>query len=318
MTAPVPDARVYADFAGLDALKRSAKSNDPAAVRQVAKQLESVFARMMIKSMRDAVGTDPIFGSDEEKTYQGMFDDQLSVDMTRGRGLGLADMLVHQLQRLGAAGANGAPSNEGGARAPAAAATAAPPTAASGPTAAERESFVRDLWPDAQQAGQQLGVDPRNLIAQAALETNWGKSMPRDANGTSSNNLFGVKAGGPWTGGSVTADTQEYQAGTAVNTAAQFRSYDNRAQSLQNYVQLIRGNARYAGALNTGSNVQAFATALQRGGYATDPQYARKVSAVASTVAATMAAAASQPQLSGADGFKVDADLPMTGANREL
>src|SRR4029077_11649895 len=93
-------ADVYTDFAGLTALKKDARSNDPDALRQVAKQYESLFARMMIKSMRDAVGKDPIFGSDEEQTYQEMYDDQLSIEMTKGHGLGLADMLVRQLQKL--------------------------------------------------------------------------------------------------------------------------------------------------------------------------------------------------------------------------
>ena len=100
MTVPVgsSSADVYTDFAGLTALKKDVRTNDPNALRQVAKQYESLFARMMIKSMRDAVGKDPIFGSDEGQTYQEMYDDQLSIEMTKGRGLGLADMLVRQLQ----------------------------------------------------------------------------------------------------------------------------------------------------------------------------------------------------------------------------
>src|SRR5258708_32334022 len=101
MTVPAgsSSADVYTDFAGLAALKKDVRTNDPNALRQVAKQYESLFARMMIKSMRDAVGKDPIFGSDEGQTYQEMYDDQLSIEMTKGRGLGLADMLVRQLQK---------------------------------------------------------------------------------------------------------------------------------------------------------------------------------------------------------------------------
>src|ERR1700761_1511898 len=102
-------ADTYTDFTGLQALKRAAAKNDPSAVRKVAQQFESMFTRMMLKSMRDAVGTDPIFGSDQEKMYQGMYDDQLALQMSKGRGLGLADMLVKQLQRLGAAGSAAAP-----------------------------------------------------------------------------------------------------------------------------------------------------------------------------------------------------------------
>src|SRR6201996_5593766 len=106
-------ADTYTDFSGLQALKRAAAKNDPAAVRKVAQQFESMFTRMMLKSMRDAVGTDPIFGSDQEKMAQGMYDDQLALQMSKGRGLGLADMLVRQLQRLGVAGATAAPGSTG-------------------------------------------------------------------------------------------------------------------------------------------------------------------------------------------------------------
>ena len=102
--APVNNAALYGDFAGLEKLKSGAARNDPTAVRQVARQFESLFARMMIKSMRDAIGRDPIFGSDQAQTYQGMFDDQLSLELTKGKGLGLADMLVRQLQQAGATG----------------------------------------------------------------------------------------------------------------------------------------------------------------------------------------------------------------------
>jgi len=287
MTTPVSDASTYADFAGLDSLKKGASQNDPAAIRQVAKQFESLFAHMMIKSMRDAVGKDPIFGSDQEQMYQSMFDDQLSVEMTRGHGLGLADMLIRQLQRLGVSGANGATNSSSSGSSATTSAGASGTTnktsASTSPTAssADQASFIKDLWPEAQRAAQQLGVDPRGLLAQAALETNWGRNVPRDASGRSSNNLFGVKATSEWSGASVSASTREFQNGSAATTTGQFRAYGSRAESFQDYVSMLSNNPRYTTALNTGSNVQAFATALQRGGYATDPDYARKVSAIA-------------------------------------
>jgi peptidoglycan hydrolase FlgJ len=311
MTLPVnssapSSADVYTDFAGLTALKKDARMNDPDALRQVAKQYESMFARMMIKSMRDAVGKDPMFGSDEEQTYQEMYDDQLSIEMTKGHGLGLADMLVRQLQKLSGGGKTDASQEAKGASGAAGAAALQQAAAAKAnlrkyqgpdshngssgsavvPVASPQAqaSFISDLWPAAQQAGQQLGIDPRNLIAQAALETNWGTRVPHDAQGRSTNNLFGVKAGAQWNGTSVAAGTQEYENGTAVSTTGQFRAYDSREQSFQDYVTLLRGNPRYAAALNTGSNVHAFASALQRGGYATDPDYASKVTAIAAAV----------------------------------
>jgi flagellar protein FlgJ len=311
MTLPVnssapSSADIYTDFAGLTALKKDARTNDPDALRQVAKQYESMFARMMIKSMRDAVGKDPMFGSDEEQTYQEMYDDQLSIEMTKGHGLGLADMLVRQLQKLSGGGKTDASQEAKGASGAAGAAALQQQAGAKanlhkyqGPDSRNgssgsavvpvaspqaQASFISDLWPAAQEAGQQLGIDPRNLIAQAALETNWGTRVPHDSQGRSTNNLFGVKAGAQWNGASVAAGTQEYENGTAISTTGQFRAYDSREQSFQDYVTLLRGNPRYAGALNTGSNVHAFASALQRGGYATDPDYATKVTAIAAAV----------------------------------
>ncbi|HEY6927206.1 MAG TPA: flagellar assembly peptidoglycan hydrolase FlgJ, partial [Steroidobacteraceae bacterium] len=301
--------------------------NDPDALRQVAKQYESLFARMMIKSMRDAVGKDPMFGSDQEQSYQEMYDDQLSIELTKGKGLGLADMLVKQMQKLAAAGKT-ATTSPAGAPSQAAAAPGrpsatglrmfketgstehgAPAPSISSPASSQTQAdFISDLWPAAQEAGQQLGVDPRNLIAQAALETNWGTRVPHDASGRSSNNLFGMKTGGRWNGASVAAGTQEYQNGIAVSTTGQFRAYDNRAQSFQDYVALLRNSPRYAAALNTGSNVHAFAAALQRGGYATDPDYASKVSSLAGSINPQLATR--EPPLKSASARPIN---PLTG-----
>jgi len=330
MTLPIDKAGadVYTDFAGLTALKRSVRNNDPEAVRQVAKQYESLFARMMIKSMRDAVGKDPLFGSDQEQSYQEMYDDQLSIELTKGKGLGLADILVRQMQHLTGGGKTDGKTDATGKQAAAGTAAIAPqaanktglrlfkensPASSSGHAAAPvtseaQTSFITDLWPAAQQAGQQLGVDPRNLIAQAALETNWGTRVPRDANGRSSNNLFGMKAGGQWNGASVTTGTQEYENGSAISTTGQFRAYDSRAQSFQDYVSLLRNSPRYTAALNTGSNSLAFATALQRGGYATDPDYAGKVSSIASSISSHLATL--EPALKSASARPIN---PMTG-----
>src|SRR5215469_6177449 len=142
MTAPVNNASIYGDFAGLEKLKAGAAHNDPQAVRLVAKQFESLFARMMIKSMRDAIGKDPIFGSDQAQTYQSMFDDQLSQQMTQGKGLGLADMLMRQLQHAGAVqgGAQGGAAQGGTATSTATGTSRAAPTRPA--SSAEQASFI--------------------------------------------------------------------------------------------------------------------------------------------------------------------------------
>jgi flagellar protein FlgJ len=282
------EAPAYTDIAGLSKLKRAAGNNDPAAIRTVAQQFESMFTRMMLKSMRDATGRDPMFGSDQEDMYQGMADDQLSVQLSKGKGLGLADMLVRQLQKMGVKGADEAGSTAAaGAKATAAYTSTQKASAATTSAAASdaaKTSFVQDLWPQAQQAGQLLGVDPRHLLAQAALESNWGRNVPQDSAGRSSNNLFGIKASADWTGATVTSGTQEFRGGAPTNTAAQFKAYATPAQSFQDYVALLRNNPRYSTALNTGGDLQAFASGLQRGGYATDPDYASKIAAVAGSL----------------------------------
>jgi flagellar protein FlgJ len=309
-SAATASADTYTDFSGLKALKLAAAKNDPSAVRKVAQQFESMFTRMMLKSMRDAVGTDPIFGSDQEKMYQGMYDDQLALQLSKGRGLGLADMLVRQLQRLGVPGAGSAATGTGAAgtalKAPAVHSSGVKPTLPTASTATQQK-FIQGLWPQAQQAGEQLGVAPSNLLAQAALETNWGRNLPHDGSGHSSNNLFGVKATASWAGASVQAPTTEMSAQTATTQMAPFRSYADATQSFQDYVSILRNNPRYAAALNTGADARAFATGLQHGGYATDPDYARKVSAVANNISGHLAMT-----LRGLTALKSGSDLPTT------
>ncbi len=161
-TLPIPaeaSADTYTDFSGLQALKRAAAKNDPSAVRKVAQQFESMFTRMMLKSMREAVGTDPIFGSDQEKMYQGMYDDQLALQMSKGRGLGLADMLVRQLQRLGvpgagaASGASGVSGTAAGLKMPAVGAAPLAGKSLPAASATTQQNFIQGMWPQAQQAG---------------------------------------------------------------------------------------------------------------------------------------------------------------------
>lgn len=308
MTIAPADTPVYTDLKGLSSLKRGAAMKDPAAIRKVAQQFESMFTRMMLKSMRDAAGTDPMFGSDQQKMYQDMADDQLSVQLSKGKGLGLADMLIRQLQKMGVAGAAGATGS-----AKAAAAYSATQRTTSSSLDPAKTRFIDSLWPHAQQAGEQLGVDPRNLLAQAALETNWGRNLPQDAAGRSSHNLFGIKASGNWPGATVTASTQEFQGGLVGATTASFRAYSSPAQSFQDYVALLHSNPRYAGALNTGSDATAFASGLQRGGYATDPDYVQKITAIAQTIGARTPVVAA-----ASTGLKLADSLPLTGQTGAL
>ena len=265
---PRVDANDFKQFA---ALRRGAAANDPETLRAAAKQFESLFTKMMLESMRSASMGDPMFGSDQGDMYQDMADDQLAVQLSQGRGLGLADMLIRQLSG-GASGAAATQSSSG--------------PASDAATPKQRDEFISSLMPHAEAAARELGVDPGNLIAQAALETGWGRSKP----GGDSHNLFGIKAGGSWNGASVQANTEEFVGGESRRVDADFRAYGSQRESVQDYVRLIRDNPRYAGALNTGSDAHAFASALQRGGYATDPDYERKLVTVADEVRQRIAA----------------------------
>jgi flagellar protein FlgJ len=274
------DNSFYADPANLAALKRDASAQTPDALRETARQFESLFTNMMLKSMRDASGEDALFGSDQQDFYQDMFDQQLSVQLSKGKGLGLADMLVRQLMQGVGASTGSEASTVSTVRDPLVQGAATAPAAASWPPKSHDE-FVQAILPAATTAGRKLGVDPATIVAHAALETGWGKSVPVGADGRPSFNLFGIKAGGSWKGESVNSVTHEFQGGRMQEVVAGFRSYESPEHSLGDYVKLLQGSPRYAAALGTGGDVAAYARALQQGGYATDPDYATKLAAVA-------------------------------------
>jgi flagellar protein FlgJ len=293
MAAPTIAPSFYADFQGLDRLRASAGRQDPQALREAARQFEGLFTAMMLKSMREGSLGGGLGDSQETQTYQEMYDQQLALQMAHGKGLGLAEMLMQQLTRASAAHATDTPGASAATGAASGPAATTAPSAATGDkiSSAQRVDFVRSLEPLAQSAGNTLGVAPDTLIAQAALETGWGRNLPADAGGRSSSNLFGVKTGAAWRGASVQAATTEYDRGTPSTTQAAFRSYGDAAQSVGDYVSLLRTSPRYAGALGAGADVQAFATGLQRGGYATDPDYVNKLTATVATLRQMRAAA---------------------------
>jgi flagellar protein FlgJ len=142
------------------------------------------------------------------------------------------------------------------------------------------EQFVRDLWPHAQAAAAKLGVSPKALVAQAALETGWGRRPLRNDDGSEAFNLFGIKAGQNWKGEALSRRTTEFHDGVESSENSSFRSYPSIAHSFGDYVELLSESPRYAAAVSAGPNVDRFAKALQQAGYATDPNYAAKISAI--------------------------------------
>ncbi|MDG1580350.1 flagellar assembly peptidoglycan hydrolase FlgJ [Pseudomonas sp. GOM6] len=170
----------------------------------------------------------------------------------------------------------------GGLRAEVAAEQAAPQPHAKGKSAfASAADFIETMLPMAEEAAKKIGVDARYLVAQAALETGWGKSIIRHSDGSSSHNLFGIKAHRGWDGEAARVLTTEYKGGKAVKEAAAFRTYDSYQQSFNDYVNFLQGNGRYQEALAATDNPERFVRELQAAGYATDPNYARKIGQIA-------------------------------------
>ncbi len=303
MVSRVENPNVYTDLSGLNAISQLGRENTPAALRQVAQQFESLFLNIMLKAMRDSTksfGEGNFLNSNEMEFHQQNFDNQLSLHLSQSAGLGLADVLYEQM--LG----------QFGLEAPAPEATTAasimgpletsPPrgsdprkalirlkmveTGGGGMRAAGEQSidspqeFVRRLYPLAERAAERIGVDPRMLLAQSALETGWGRRMIARPDGVSTHNLFGIKADERWSGPRANVNTTEYEDGVVRLEKAAFRSYDSYEDSFNDYVDFLEGNPRYREALNNSHDAESFARHLQEAGYATDPVYARKLTRV--------------------------------------
>ncbi|OGU22310.1 MAG: flagellar rod assembly protein/muramidase FlgJ [Hydrogenophilales bacterium RIFOXYD1_FULL_62_11] len=153
-------------------------------------------------------------------------------------------------------------------------------SARKGDVPAHVESFVQRLLPHAQAASASSGIPAHFMMGQAALETGWGRAEIRGADGQNSHNLFGIKAGGSWTGRTVDIVTTEYVNGKPQKQVDTFRAYDSYADSFRDYGKLLSGNARYQNVLAAGHNAAGFAQGLQQAGYATDPNYAQKLMSV--------------------------------------
>ncbi|TAM09061.1 MAG: flagellar assembly peptidoglycan hydrolase FlgJ [Nevskiaceae bacterium] len=293
--------QLAADPRSLATLKAQASrdgTHSDATLREVARQFEAVFAQMMIKSMRAThLGDDGLGNAGQ--LYTSLFDQQIAQSMTKGRGLGLANMLMQQLKNR-----VGGPENTQAAvtaltlkstdrianrlAASPADGVAAPSASTAADVPAHIQSFVNRLLPHVKQAAEKLGVSARMIIAQAALETGWGSHGLGDGG----HNLFGIKATGSIP--ATPAATTEFIDGTARNVVANFRRYMSDGESVADYARLIGNNPRYSAVAGSGDNAQRFASALQNAGYATDPDYARKLTAVAQSpdLAAALKAAA--------------------------
>ncbi|RME35347.1 MAG: flagellar assembly peptidoglycan hydrolase FlgJ [Gammaproteobacteria bacterium] len=296
---------VYTDLQGLSRLRLAARAEDPEAVGEVARQFEGLFVQMMLREMRKGGIGDSLFGSHQMQMYQEMYDQQIALEVTRNGGIGLAAVIERQLSQQSGFGSSHSP-EKGVQRAvplPATRAFGVPagrnpaplhavperPQVAPGGTAtweplpdrfSSPEQFVDALLPLAEAAGRRLGVEPRLLLAQAALETGWGSRLIRDAAGGNSHNLFGIKAGADWDGRRVGVASLEYRDGRPQREVSEFRAYGSYAESFADYVGFVRTRPWYREALAGAADPATYIRALQAAGYATDPAYADKVLAL--------------------------------------
>lgn len=301
------------DPKSLDALKRMGKDNSPEAIHAAARQLESVFLGMVLKSMREAAPQDGFSDSEQTRTYQGMLDQQLAQTLSAKGQLGLAAMIEKQLNPAGQG--NNGNSENGAPLAAAATANSAvaaasssridpntwrnaarhalglPPQSgqvvtqataqpgANGAANTKRNDFVEKLWPHAVEAAKRTGIPAHFMIGHAALESGWGKAEITNADGSPSHNLFGIKASKSWGGGTADTLTTEYIGGVPQKRVERFRSYASYADAFTDYARLLQ--SRYGQAIGT-QDARTFAQGLQKGGYATDPMYAAKLERIIS------------------------------------
>lgn len=318
------NAQLYSDLAELQKLKAKARTDSDEGLRLAAQQFEQLFVNMLLKSMRDAnaaFGEDNFMNSSQTKLFQGMYDNQIAMEMAGNKGIGLTDVLVRQL------GGKSQPSNEvdlknldmnsrrlnqafDQAASVAASALLAKAEGQENPpgitltqdqvdtvkevfqqqlkkvsVADENlpdrfespEEFVEKLMPLAEKVAGELGVDPRVLLAQSALETGWGRSMVRSPDGSNSNNLFNIKADRRWDGDSAQVSTLEFRNGVAQREKASFRSYESYEDSFRDYVNFLKNSPRYQMAIESAGNPYDYVRQLQEAGYATDPKYAEKI-----------------------------------------
>lgn len=260
----------YTDLSSLNSIKQVGRENSAAGLKQVAQQFEALFVNMMLKTMRDSnkvFAEGNILQSNEMEFYQQNFDNQISLHLAQGKGLGLAEVLHKQLLQQYQVRSSErqkqdvthTPKQDKGFDSPA--------------------DFVKQLYPAARKAASKLGVKAEVLLAQSALETGWGSGIARDGQG-GSNNLFGIKADRSWSGPVTSNRTLEYSGGVARQQQARFRRYESYQASFDDYVKFLESNPRYKKALRLAADSEQFVNELQAAGYATDPDYGRKINGV--------------------------------------
>ena len=297
--------RFALDVQGFDAMRAQANAAPQQGLKAAAKQFDAVFTQMMLKSMREATPSDSPFDSHDSATFTSMLDQQLAQNVG-AKGIGVADMMLKQLMRnagatasadgTGASGdssanagnmaamnamakayANAAGSSKASLSGSGYSADSALTPPARGVGSDKVAAFVDRLAAPAQAASSATGIPARFIIGQAALESGWGKREIKNNDGSSTHNVFGIKATSDWTGKTASAVTTEYVNGKPQKVVEKFRAYDSYEDALTDYASVLKSNPRYAPVVEASRDAAGFAHGMQKAGYATDPQYAKKL-----------------------------------------
>lgn len=272
------DSAIYTNLQGLESLHHESKTNTAAVKKEVSEQFESLLIQMLLKSMRD---TNKEFASglmenEQSGFYNDLYDKQLSLVLSKS-GLGIAKNIENYIDKNTASQVSIQREHKGY--------MPSLPTVPLSKTATKETSisfdsaadFVKNLWESAKVAATTLGADPKLLLAQAALETNWGKSIISQADGKSTNNLFNIKADAKWLDEVGTLNTVEEKDGILVKEQSKFRAYDSFQTSFMDYTHFLQNNSRYSEALSNAEDPEKFMLSLQKASYATDQHYSEKV-----------------------------------------
>ena len=282
--APIPPRALGlgVDARSLDALRGTATRDPKAAVREAAQQFEALFMQELMKSMRATTPATGMLDNEGSRLGTEMLDTQLAGSLSGMKG-GLSEAIMRQLERQ--MGLSPGPIPATGARA-SANTTAQPIDRLDKPVKIPEKGaagFVQQHSEAAARAEAATGIPAAFMLAQAAHETGWGRKEIRHADGTSANNLFGIKAGANWKGPVAEVTTTEYIGGVARKVTAKFRAYSSHEESFADYARLMKDSPRYAGVVAAGGDASAFAHGLQKAGYATDPAYGAKLTRVINT-----------------------------------
>jgi len=284
------DNSLAADAQSLGQLKLQAGNNSPSATNETAQQFQSKFMKELLKSMRDANASMKSGMLDNAGSDLGtdLLDQQFAVKMS-GQPGGLSSIIEAQLNRQMGVTADSKATTPSTTTAPAPAPTSNPlhhvghPSNISKAPSAGQVDFVNKLSDAAAKAEQASGIPASFMIGQAGHETGWGQHEIKNKGGSPSFNLFGIKATPGWTGRVAEVTTTEYKDGVAAKTVAKFRSYGSYEEAFKDYAKLVGSSPRYAQAKLQTASPQAFASGLQKAGYATDPEYAAKLSRAINT-----------------------------------